>query len=59
MTMNEFTDRVTGAAKIAANKGPTFGSGGEDFLRFNIGAPRALVEEAVARLQSEIGRAHV
>ena len=32
------------------NHGPTFGTGGESFLRFNIATPRARVEEAVARL---------
>ena len=55
MTRDEFTDRVTSAAKIAANYGPTFGKGGESFLRFNIAAPRAVVEDAVARMQAAFG----
>lgn len=50
MSREEFTRRVEQDAKIAANHGPTFGSGGESFLRFNIATPRARVEEAVARL---------
>ncbi len=50
MTRAEFTDRVQGTAKIAANHGPTFGTGGEDFLRFNIATRRALVVEAVERM---------
>ena len=29
----------------------SFGAGGETFLRFNLGAPRAQIAEAVARLQ--------
>ena len=52
MTREEFTSRTQDAAKIAANHGPTFGKGGEGFLRFNIAAPRAVVEDAVARMQA-------
>ena len=52
MTRDEFTARVQQKAKIAANHGPTFGTGGGTFMRFNLGAPRAQIEDAVARLQS-------
>jgi cystathionine beta-lyase len=48
----EFTARVEKAARIAANHGATFGTGGESFLRFNIATPRARVAEAVSRLQA-------
>ena len=51
----EFTGRVEKAAGIATNHGFTFGSGGETFLRFNIGAPRAQIVEAVRRLQQAFG----
>ncbi|WP_368184770.1 MalY/PatB family protein [Aestuariibius sp. HNIBRBA575] len=51
MARPEFTQRVEQSAKIAVNHGPTFGKGGEDFLRFNIAAPRAQVIEAVERMQ--------
>ncbi|WP_199089858.1 MalY/PatB family protein [Bosea sp. ASV33] len=47
----EFTARVEKQAKIAVNHGPTFGKGGESFLRFNLATPRCVVEEAVARLK--------
>ncbi len=50
MSRTEFTNRVQQGAKIAANHGPTFGSGGDDFLRFNFAAPRAQIEEAVRRM---------
>jgi cystathionine beta-lyase len=50
MTREEFTKRVEQGAGIAANHGPTFGSGGETFLRFNIATPRARVKEACDRL---------
>lgn len=51
MSPAEFTERVHKVAKIAPNLGPTFGTGGENFLRFNIGCPRSVIEDAVARLQ--------
>ncbi|MDV7270993.1 MalY/PatB family protein [Thioclava sp. A2] len=51
MSREEFTARVEKEAQIAANHGPTFGLGGESFLRFNLATPRARVEEAVSRLQ--------
>jgi cystathionine beta-lyase len=50
MSRQEFTDRVQKTARIAANHGPTFGPGGESFLRFNLATQRARVEEAAARL---------
>ncbi|MFS4581277.1 MalY/PatB family protein [Phaeobacter sp. C3_T13_0] len=51
MSREEFTVRVEQGAKIAANHGPSFGSGGENFLRFNLGTQRARVEEACERLR--------
>ncbi len=50
MTPAEFIRRVETDARIAANYGETFGTGGETCLRFNIGTQRARVEEACARL---------
>lgn len=50
MSREEFTKRVEQGAGIAANHGPTFGTGGDSFLRFNIATPRARVAEACARL---------
>lgn len=50
MIREEFTRRVEQGARIAVNHGPTFGTGGESFLRFNIATPRALVEKAASRL---------
>ncbi len=55
MTRDEFTTRVQKDARIAANLGPTFGSGGESFLRFNFATPRARVIEAGERLQKAFG----
>jgi len=52
MTPTEINKRVEQGARIAANHGDTFGKGGDSFLRFNLGAPRAQIEEAVKRLQA-------
>jgi cystathionine beta-lyase len=52
MSKEEFSTRVARDAKIAVNAGPTFGKGGDAFLRFNIAAPRAQIEEAVTRMQA-------
>jgi cystathionine beta-lyase len=50
MDRAEFTRRVEQDAHIAANHGPTFGTGGETYLRFNLGTPRSRVAEAAERL---------
>lgn len=50
LSREEVAERVLARARIAVNQGPTFGPGGERFLRFNIACPRAMVEEAVGRL---------
>ncbi|MGP9788696.1 MalY/PatB family protein [Roseinatronobacter sp. NSM] len=52
MEPHEFTARVEQGAQIAVNHGPTFGTGGTPYLRFNLGAPRSVIEQAVARLQA-------
>lgn len=51
MSQPEYAARVEKTAKIAVNHGETFGTGGADFMRFNLATPRALVKEAVERLQ--------
>ena len=48
----EVTRRVFEDARIAVNKGPTFGKGGESFLRFNFACPRATLDAALDRLIS-------
>ena len=51
MAMAEVIRRVHEDARIAPSIGADFGTGGETYLRFNIGTPRANVNEAVARLR--------
>ena len=48
--MTEITKMVEHQARIAVNKGPAFGKGGEQWLRFNFACPRATLDEAIARL---------
>lgn len=55
MAADEFIGRVEKEAKIATNHGTAFGAGGEMFLRFNLGTQRAVVEDAVARMQRAFG----
>lgn len=52
MTKTQMLDRVERQAGIAASHGDTFGLGGEQFLRFNFGAPRHQIEDALARLRT-------
>lgn len=52
MAQAEFIERVQNHARIACNYGTPFGAGGESFLRFNLATPRAVVVEAVQRLQA-------
>ena len=51
MSQSEYTARIEQTAKIAVNHGAPFGSGGENFMRFNLATPRTVVEEAMERLQ--------
>jgi len=51
MDWTEVSQRVAGRARIAAQPGQPFGTGGESCFRLNIGTPRANVAKAIARLQ--------
>ena len=51
MPMADVIERVQSSARIAANYGETFGTGGENYLRFNLGCPRSVVVKAVQRLE--------
>lgn len=51
MASEEISARIRGAG-IAAADGPTFGTGGETWMRFTIATQRRTLEQAVSRLQS-------
>ena len=55
MAREEFTVRVERDAGIAANRGLTFGPGGETFIRFNLGTQRTRIDDAIARLSRAFG----
>lgn len=52
MSPEEVATRIRDTAKIAVSPGPSFGTGGESFMRFNLATQTAVVEEAVARMQT-------
>jgi cystathionine beta-lyase len=43
-------------ARVGMNPGTVFGAGGSGFMRLNIGAPRALVREALDRIADALAR---
>ena len=51
MEEKEFIHRVQEKANIAVNHGSTFGTGGGNFLRFNLATPRTMIVEATKRLE--------
>lgn len=52
MEPTEVQRRILKDARIAVNHGNSFGAGGATFQRFNLATRRALVVEAVERMQS-------
>ncbi len=51
LSKSEIYSIVLEKAKIAVDLGEWFGTGGENFLRFNFACPRSTVEEAMHRLK--------
>ena len=47
-------DLFVNRAHLAFNDGEAFGPGGEGHMRMNVGAPRALVAEAMSRLEQAV-----
>ena len=47
-------DLFVNRAQLALNDGEAFGPGGEGHMRMNVGAPRALVAEALDRLENAV-----
>jgi len=41
-------------AGLALNDGSMFGSGGEGYMRLNVGCPRATLEQALERLKNAV-----
>lgn len=51
----QLEDFILRKARVAPNFGRVFGPGGEGFLRVNLGCPRSIIGEAVARLRAAVG----
>ena len=47
-------DLFVNRARLAFNDGEAFGRGGEGHMRMNVGAPRALVAEAMQRIETAV-----
>lgn len=43
-------------ARLALNDGAMFGPGGEGFMRLNVALPRAVLKQALERLETAVGR---
>ncbi len=52
MDQTEIRKRLEGNDGVIASQGLPFGSGGETFMRFNIGTPRAILKQAIERIQN-------
>jgi cystathionine beta-lyase len=51
LSADDIGSRIRTRARIAANQGEAFGTGGEGCIRFNIATPRARLTEVVTRIQ--------
>ena len=47
-------DLFVNRARLALNDGEAFGPGGEGHMRMNVGAPRAMLTEALSRLETAV-----
>jgi cysteine-S-conjugate beta-lyase len=50
LSSNELQLKIVNEAKLALNKGTSFGLGGEQYFRMNVATPRSVLEEAIMRL---------
>ncbi len=50
MDQAEIERRFTKDAKVLCNPGPSFGAGGDGFMRLNFACPRAMVEDGMNRI---------
>jgi cystathionine beta-lyase len=54
MTDPQLRDFFVKQAKVGMNPGTVFGAGGSGFMRMNIGAPRSIIKECLARISANI-----
>lgn len=56
MNDNELFKFMVNEAKVGLNNGDKFGTGGNGWLRINIGCPRSILEEGLNRLEKAFGK---
>lgn len=54
LSQEELNKFMIEKAKVLLNDGSTFGKEGEGFMRLNIGCPRAILEEALKRIEKAV-----
>ncbi len=54
MEQKELEQFLIQKAKVGLNSGTTFGRGGEGYMRFNFGTPRALIKEGLERIKAAV-----
>ncbi len=52
---NELHKRLKEVGKLVLEQGTKYGAGGEGFVRMNVGCPRTIVQEGLARMKKAIG----
>lgn len=50
LSHKQIKEKLINQAKVGLNDGPAFGECGQGFFRMNIGAPKAIVKEALERI---------
>ena len=50
----ELVDLFNEKAGVVVNNGAGYGTGGEGFVRLNVGCPRSIVEEALRRIEAAL-----
>ena len=54
LAQDALIDLFVNRARLALNDGVAFGPGGEGHMRLNVGAPRAMLAEAMSRLEEAV-----
>lgn len=54
LAQDALIDLFVNRARLALNDGVAFGPGGEGHMRLNVGAPRAMLSEAMSRLEQAV-----
>jgi len=56
MKDKELSEFIIEKAKVGLNNGAKFGTGGDGWMRLNIGCPRSILEEALTRLKNAFNK---